>query len=374
MIHRSFVEPQPICRKFEKGCVMQSKIDFNFKPVFLGFVIILTIVALIKSPTPKQGRTVSQAHPQRIMGTDCTLGLVILSDAEADMTSTFLAAEQVLRQVEALMSTYIDASEISVFNYAPADSTIKISTHTRNVLTFSRTMYARTDGVFDVTCRPQIELWKQMGQLNRLPTPEEMAAACQQSNWGGISMDDGGLTKSVDTAQINLGGIAKGYGIDLAVEAMIVDGIVGGMVDVGGDMRCFGMSGRHEAWEVKIRHPFRDATWGTLRIRDKAVCTSGNYARYAVIEGRRYSHIIDPRTGWPADIAPSVTVIAKSALIADAWATALSVLGQDGMDRISNEQGVDAMIVVGTEEDYDVFMSDGFADYLMPDSSVLREQ
>ncbi len=112
-----------------------------------------------------------------------------------------------------------------------------------------------------------------------------------------------------------------------------------------------------------IRDPFqpnRDVMFATLGLRDGAVCTSGNYFRYVEIAGRRYSHIVDPRTGLPADAAPSVTVVAPTATVADAWATALSVLGVEGIELAGREAQIEAMIVTGTAGEYKLTMTEGF--------------
>ncbi|MCK4602007.1 MAG: FAD:protein FMN transferase, partial [Phycisphaerae bacterium] len=180
-----------------------------------------------------------------------------------------------------------------------------------------------------------------------------------------ITITEDGVIKTTDTASLDLGGVAKGYGIDRAVEAMIQAGCRGGLIDVGGDIRCFGRS----AWTVAVRDPFgRTEPVAVLRLRGGAVCTSGNYERYYEIAGRRYSHIIDPRTGRPVDFAPSVTVVAPAAMTADAWATALSVLGVDGLALLGEDSGIEAMIVVGTPDSFEVYGTKGFEDLTVPGS------
>ena len=128
--------------------------------------------------------------------------------------------------------------------------------------------------------------------------------------------------------QIDLGGIAKGYALDLAGAALLRTGATTGLVDIGGDVLVLGPRPGNQPWRVGVRHPLgqRENVYKVLKLTSGAVATSGNQERFSTIEGRRFSHIVDPRSGRPAEQAPSVTVIAPAGITADAWATALSVL------------------------------------------------
>jgi thiamine biosynthesis lipoprotein len=234
------------------------------------------------------------------------------------------------------------------------------------VLELARRFHGQTDGAFDVTCLPLFNLWGRAGRLKRLPTDAELAGTRDLCGWDKLELLPGGARKRLAGSGAGLGGIAKGWGIDRAVEAMRQAGCLGGLVDVGGDVRCFGPSPRGRPWRVGVRNPFDPAGpyFGTLAIAGGAVCTSGNYERYAEIDGKRYSHIIDPRTGRPVDFAPSVTVVAPTTAVADGWATALSVLGPKGFALIDPNSGVEAMIVVGGPTDYRVHQTGGFAKLL----------
>ena len=155
----------------------------------------------------------------------------------------------------------------------------------------------------------------------------------------------GGNTSCV---RVDLGGVAKGYGIDRAVAAMREAGVAGGLVDVGGDLRVFGKPPRGDRWEVMVRSPLTKGTIVTLKLTESAVCTSGSYFRFVKIGGRRFSHIIDPRSGQPAAGVASATVLAPDAATADGWATALSVLGQDGLELLPKQ--AEAMLVIGSKD------------------------
>jgi thiamine biosynthesis lipoprotein len=318
---------------------------------------------------PRQPETTGPviSHPQGIMGTECSLMAVPPRGQYPRAEQAVAAAEQALRTIEAHMSTYIRFSELSQLNDAPAGKAVALSPDTMAVLRLSRQFNEQTGGAFDVTCLPLFNLWSEAGKANRLPTDANLAAAKAKCGWDKWKLLDAGAVKSVDGAGMGLGGVAKGWGIDRAAEAMIAAGCTGGLVEVGGDIRCFGSPAHKGKWVVAVRNPFnRDGGefFGTLALDDAGVCTSGNYQRFAVINGRHYSHIIDPRSGEPVDFAPSVTVVAPNAATADGWATALSVLGPGGFKLLDANSGIEAMIVIGGPKDYRIHETPGFAGLL----------
>jgi thiamine biosynthesis lipoprotein len=132
------------------------------------------------------------------------------------------------------------------------------------------------------------------------------------------------------------------------------------MVEIGGDLRIAGVDAEGEGWLIAIRSPFEDRPWTRIRLAEGAVCTSGSYARYMEIGGRRYSHVLDPRTGWPAERSPSVTVIGPDAATADAWATALSVLGLAGLALADDRSELEALLVSGEPESPRGYATSGF--------------
>jgi len=260
------------------------------------------------------------------------------------------------------MSAWLTKSEISRLNRAAAGEDVALSPETLTVLQVARRAALETDGAFDATCRPVIELWREAAKRGRLPSDTEMGEARAASSWDLIELTDGGARKRADSARVDLGGIAKGYGIDQAVEAMRKAEVLGGLVDVGGDLRCFGQPPEGSFWTVDVRDPFGEGRLGELGVWGAAVCTSGDYARFVEIEGRRYSHIVDPRSGRLAEAASSVTVVAQTAMEADVWATALSVLGREGIERLPG--GVEAMLVIGKADDYEMICTPGFTEMM----------
>jgi len=334
------------------------------KGQLIGGGLVLALAALVGvglwQTSGQRGRTSPAAvrHPEGIMGTTCTLAAVAMRRQQAE--EGLNQAEAALRGVEARMSVWLEDSEVSRLNAAGAGDEVRLSPETLQVLRAARDGAAATAGAFDATCRPLIELWQRAAKRGRLPTATEIAEARAASSWGLFELTDDGATKRAAGARVDLGGIAKGYAIDRAVEALQRAGAAGGLVDVGGDLRCFGRPPDGEHWAVEVKDPSGAEPLGELHLRGGAVCTSGNYARFSVIEGRRYSHIVDPRSGRPANAVPSVTVVAGSAMRADIWATALSVLGPDGFARLP--QGVEALAVLGSGKGYRAVCTPGLRD------------
>ncbi len=305
------------------------------------------------------------ARPLGIMGTETELTAVAGPGRQHILAKAITAADAALRSVEAHMSTHLEDSEISRFNAAQPGLAVPVSPETMEVLEASRQLAEQTHRAFDVTCRPIVEVWTKAAKEDKLPADAELAAALALVGWDKIALRRRAVEKRAFSGGVDLGGIAKGYGIDRAVAAMKDAGAIGGLVDVGGDVRCFGRRPAGGKWRIGIRNPFtKDRTdlIGRLRLSRGAVCTSGNYERYWTIKGERYSHIVDPRTGRPVDEAPSVTVVAPTAMVADAWATALSVLGRDGLAMLP--EGVEAMLVIGPPENHTTVTSGGFDRFL----------
>jgi len=336
--------------------------------VFL-FASLLVALLIRHALSPRTGELVAlSTQPPGVMGTQCALTAVAAGpEGQRRVSNALTDAESALRRVEARMSTYIRLSELSVLNAAEAGRTVPLSALTMDVLRLAKRLHGRTGGAFDATCLPVFELWGRAGKAKRLPTDAELAAARAACGWEQFDLLGGGVRKSAGKAAVGLGGLAKGFAIDRAAEAMLRTGCAGGLVDVGGDIRCFGRSPRGGRWRVAIRSPFSPGGGeflGTLELTDRAVCTSGNYERYSLIDGKRYSHIIDPRTARPVDFAPSVTVVAPTAAVADGWATALSVLGEAGLERIDPNSGIEALIVIGSPDDCRLAQTPGFSKLL----------
>ncbi len=338
-------------------------------PVFV-VVVLVAVLSQVVGPCSQSEIPVSKlsSKPVGIMNTDTEL--TVITVAEQNGQKALQSAEAALRDTEAKMSRHIELSELSKLNTAAEGEFVELSPQTLEVLRLSRKLADQTEGAFDVTCAPIIDLWKRAGLVRKMPSQDEIDSAVELTGWRHFELLDGGARKLTDGAAIDLGGIAKGYGIDAAIEAMDhrKGEIVSGLVNVGGDVRGFGERG----WRVGIRNPFDESLLAVLEVKGRAVCTSGNYERGFTFRGKRYSHIKDPRTGRPADMAPSVTVVAPTAAVADGWATALSVLGTDGFSLIPPDSGIEAMIVVGTPDGYEMWCTRWFEPFFAERPATIK--
>ncbi|MBI4581761.1 MAG: FAD:protein FMN transferase [Planctomycetes bacterium] len=313
-------------------------------------------------------RVAVEARIPSIMGTQTLLKAVVGAGDQERGRRAIQAAEAALRDVDARMSTWVGSTELSKFNAAPANTAMPLSIPTLEVLAAAGRFAERTGGAFDPTCRPLLQLWKRCEQEDREPTADEIARTLARVGWRHIRLHDGAMAKLVDGVEVDLGGLAKGYAVDAAVQAMRSAGAAGGLVQCGGDLRVFGDSENGGPWRIGIHDPSSTQSGmfaERLRLADHAVSTSGDYERYFTIRGRRRSHIIDPRTGLPVDSVPQVTVVASEGIVSDGWSTALTVLGPEGLRLLP--PGVEAMVIVTSAGQARAHKTPGF-DRLLADS------
>lgn len=343
---------------------MKKSLPFIVAILGLGVIVALMIVG---GRMHARGPSVRTVHPAGIMGTQTHLTAVADANTRGRVEPALQAGEAAMRAVEARVSRYINASELSLLNAAKAGVEVELSADTRAMLDLSRQIGRDSRGAFDVTYLPLFKLWGAAGKQGKLPDEAAIAAAKARCGWDKIELTARGARKTLDAAQVDLNGIAQGWAADRALEAMKAAGVPGGMVDAGGEIRCFGPAPSGGLWRVGIRNPFDpqgEDYFGVLQVADLAVSTSGNYFKFSQINGRRFSHIVDPNAGWPVDFAPSVTVVAPTAALADGWSTALSVLGPDGLKHLPAGAGIEAMVVVGDANEYHIHQTPGFAKLL----------
>lgn len=307
-----------------------------------------------------------ESDPPGIMNTQTHLTVLARQIDSGAAREALERAERELRDLETKMSVTISLSELSRLNHARPGELVKLSGQTLEVLRAARSLTEQTGGTFDPTCGPLFDLWKQAGQRKRAPSQGEVEAALAACGWRHFVLEAGGARRLHEGAGIGLGGIAKGYAVDRAIEAMRGPGVLSGMVNLAGHIRFFGKPEGGGPWPIDVQDPF-DARGRlcTVGLRAGGICTSGNYERYIEIAGRRYHHIVDPRTGWPATLAPSVTVAAATAMTCEGWTKCLSVLGAAGLDLVGGQTGVEALVIVGGPADWTWHATPGFEKLLI---------
>ncbi len=258
-----------------------------------------------------------------------------------------------MQRVDDLMSHYKESSEVSRIKNSVPLETVRVSQDTFNVLKRSEEIAQLSDGAFDVTIGPLVKRWGFYDKEQKpLPTRQEINRMRRGMGYVHLFLrpKNREVSKRIPTLEVDLGGIAKGYAIDLAVKALKQAGVVSATVNSGGNIGFIGNPVKGEAWEVGVIDPLNPSELlGVLNIKEGAVATSGNYENYHEIEGKRYSHIIDPRTGWPVQGVLSVTVIAANAMDADALSTTLFVLGPKQGLVLAEKLNAKALFVLETE-------------------------
>lgn len=250
--------------------------------------------------------------------------------------------------MESVFSSFRPNSELAKLN-AMGKGCGEFSPLLVDTLKRSRQWYDITGGAFDVTVGPLIDLWKRAAEQNKLPTPEEIADAKSRVGMDLVRIEGRrGVCLERDGMNITLGGIAKGAIIDRAALVLKANDVPRGLVDAGGDVSSFGDG----TFNVGIQDPRnKDKLFGAIMLPAGGVVTSGDYERFVTIDGEKYSHIIDPRTGRPARGLISVTVVGPNATDADAMATAISVLGRDkGIGLLNRLPDFKAVLVQGKDD------------------------
>lgn len=265
-----------------------------------------------------------------IMDTTCS---VTFYGEESEIAGEAVFDE--VKRIDALMNMYNENSEVSRINNAKSGEEIKVSDDTYYVLETALKICEDSKGAFDITVAPLTTLWNFSGDRKKIPLQEKIDKALENVGYKNIVLESGNIVKKLKSGtMIDLGGVAKGYAGDKAVEALKKYNVTGGIIDLGGNILCFGENPNSEngKWTVGIQTPFEPTgTYEkTVKISDKAVVTSGTYQRYFEKSGKIYHHILNPETGYPEmKEYNSVTVVSDSSLEADCLATALFVMGEN---------------------------------------------
>jgi len=285
------------------------------------------------------------------MGTWASLILVTAdSAAVADLAYDALL---VLHRVDSLMSNWTDVSEVARINRDAAANEIAVHPEVAEVLGFSQQVSQQSEGAFDITVEPLVRLWGFLGGEPRVPAEDEIAATLElvgSDKWR-YESETATIHFVRDGVRIDFGGIAKGYGVDQVAEILREANVRNALVDLSGNMVALGDAAGKSGWTLGIRDPSGDHPYiARVRISDEAVATSGDYEQFVNVDGERYGHILDPRSGWSAQGLSSVTVVADHAMKADAWATALFVLGSETARQIAHERSDLAVVLLEPQE------------------------
>lgn len=291
----------------------------------------------------------------------------IQADCPGSLPGDRIEAE--LARVDRLMSTYDPDSELSRFNRAPTGVPMPVSGEVVDVVDAAFEVAERTGGAFDATVAPLVALWGFGADAAVTdPSAEEVAAALRSVGYRRIAhRRDPPILEKRAPATLDLSAIAKGYAVDRLADVLDDVRCEAYLIEFGGEVRAFGNAPGGGPWRVGIESPSGAGLVADVVMRSGALATSGDYRQYREQDGVRVSHIIDPRTGFPVEHRlASATVVADTAMMADAYATALLVMGDMDGPKFADAAGLAAVFVVRAEGGFESFHSEAMTPYLNP--------
>lgn len=277
--------------------------------------------------------------------------------------SAVKAAQNEINRLDKLLSVQKENSEIFKLNQSKQ---MTVSEDTLTLITRSKEIYTLTDCAFDITCEPLIREWGfYSGLKNKVPSQKAIETALEGVGAEHIKIKDSTVTLD-DNTSLDLGGIAKGYASHKAAEILKDNGVTSALMSLGGNVRAVGSKPDGESWSVAVTDPDDNSkSIGTLKISDKAVVTSGGYQRYFEENGQTYHHIIDTKTGYPADSGlKSVTIVSDDDALADALSTALFVMGLEKSEEFYSENNSLYGAVFITDKG-EIYVTDNLKDSFM---------
>lgn len=266
------------------------------------------------------------------------LGYINIEEAKAE-----------IMRIEKLISAWDEESETSNINRNAGIRPVKVSLELFKLIERAKQISVITDGAFDISFASMDKIWKFDGTMLKKPTEEDIKNSVAKVGYEKIILDSENQTVFLKQKgmKISFGAIGKGYAADKTKELLVSKQVVAGIINAAGDLTTWGTKASGEKWLIGIANPLsKDKIFSWLPIVESSVATSGNYEKYVEFDGKRYSHIIDPRTGYPTFGINSVSIFAKSAELCDALATAVFILGKDaGLLLINQLGGIEVILV-----------------------------
>ncbi len=305
------------------------------------------------------------------MGTSYHIKVAVPDSVDEDKMT--LEVRERLRKIDRLMSTYKKDSDVSRFNAADVNQWVSVAPETVTVIELSLQISRLTQGAFDMTVAPLVELWgfgaSEKTEKQQLPDEDAIKQLLSVMGWDAVQIQNQppALLKTRPVS-IDLSAIAKGYAVDYIADYLKSVGVMCALVEIGGEVRALGDNRGQRNWLIGIEKPqaeSRREVKEVISLKDIAVATSGDYRNYYEKEGQRYSHTISPHTGRPiTHRLASVTVLAKTAAEADAYATGISVMGPEKGLQFAQKQGFAAYLIIKSDEGFVVAKTEPFEHYL----------
>ena len=254
-----------------------------------------------------------------------------------------------IKRIESLISSWGSTTQTSAINKNAGIQPVIVDGELFNLIKRSMALSELTDGAFDISYASMDRIWKYDGSMTQMPSPESIENSVEKVGYKNIVLDADASSVFLRKKgmKIGFGAIGKGYAADKAKSLLQTIGVKGGIINASGDLNAWGKQANGKEWMVAITNPLnKEKAFSLLPVNDAAVVTSGNYEKFVKFNGTRYSHIIDPRTGYPSSGIISVSVFTKRAEFADALSTSIFVMGvETGLFFINQLKNVECVIV-----------------------------
>ncbi|OYQ38059.1 thiamine biosynthesis protein ApbE [Flavobacterium cyanobacteriorum] len=295
----------------------------------------------------------------RLMGNTFTITVVASSEKEGKEYINAAVAE--IRRIEALLTTYNNSSQTSLINENAGVKPVVVDREVYELIERSKAISTITQGAFDITYGGiDKSLWNFDRSMAQLPPKEEAMKSVHLINYKNIILNPGDCSVFLKEKgmRIGFGGIGKGYAAEMAKKILLNNHVSAGIINASGDLTAWGLQSSGDPWRIGISDPDKpEEVFSYLNISGKAVATSGNYEKFVMIGGKKYSHTIDPKTGLPITGIKSVTVISDNAEFADAMATPIAVMGIKAGIHLVNQ--IPALHCIIIDDDNSLYTSKG---------------
>jgi thiamine biosynthesis lipoprotein len=307
---------------------------------------IVTILLFVLATSSSFGQQIFKKK-QNLLGSPFEITVVATDSIQGNQFTDLAIAE--VKRIENLISDWIPTTQISKVNQNAGIAPVKVDKEVYDLVERATKISKLTSGAFDISYASMDRIWKFDGSMKEMPTAEAIKNSVAKVGYQNIILNknESSIFLKNEGMKLGLGGIGQGYIADKIKVVLQENGCSSGLVNVSGDINTWGKQPNGLPWSVGIINPMnKNKVFATFPLDDRAVETSGSYEKYVTFNGKRYSHIIDPRTGYPASGIISVSVFAKQTELADALATGIFVLGIEvGLDLVNQLNGIDCIIV-----------------------------
>ncbi|WP_418502327.1 FAD:protein FMN transferase [Flagellimonas sp.] len=283
----------------------------------------------------------------KLMGSRFDLTVVTENQTKGDAYLDMAIAE--ISRIERLISSWDPNSQTSKINQNAGVAPVKVDQELFNLIARAIKISKLTQGAFDISYASMDRIWKFDGSVMEMPSEEAIKQSVAKVGYQNIVLDqeNGTVFLKNEGMKIGFGAIGKGYAADRAKALLVKNGVASGIINASGDLNAWGTQPDGKDWMVAIVNPLnKEKVFSWLPVKDQAVVTSGNYEKFVILNGERYTHIIDPRTGYPSKGVRSATIFTANAELADALATSIFVMGVNtGLDFVNQLKGVECILV-----------------------------